>query len=113
MHNREIARSEPTMGWVVVVQLLYLEQEGSRMSRCLQVECAMTTPGLGYAIGFLAHMLVLLSRIVAPEQQPKSERKLFNHGDCKRTRDIPVCPALQPLRLQEDALCVARVRVHC
>jgi hypothetical protein len=45
------------------------------MLRHQQAECAMTTLGLGHAIGFVVHMLVLLSRIVAPEQQPKSKQK--------------------------------------
>jgi hypothetical protein len=51
-----------------------------------QLECAMTTPGLGRAIGFVAHILVLLSRILGPEQQPKSEDKSLNRGYCKRTK---------------------------
>jgi hypothetical protein len=45
------------MGWVVTVWLLFPEQ----VSR-------MLAPGLGCAIEFVACMLVLLSRIVAPEQ---------------------------------------------
>jgi hypothetical protein len=56
---------------VVIVWLLFLEQEVSQMLKYWQVECAMMMPGLGRVIGFVAHMLVLLSRIVALEQQTK------------------------------------------
>jgi hypothetical protein len=61
MCSRETAQFEPTMGWVVVVRLLFLEQDVSRMLKHWQVECAMMTPGLGRAIGFVARMLVMLS----------------------------------------------------
>jgi hypothetical protein len=73
MHSSETARFEPTIRWVVIVWLLYLEQEASRMLRHRQAECVMMTPGLGRAIG-LAHILGLLSRIVGPEQQLKPKQ---------------------------------------
>jgi hypothetical protein len=56
------------------VRLPLLEQDVSWMLRHQQVERAMMKPGLGLAVG-LAHMLVLLSRTVAPEQQPKPRAK--------------------------------------
>jgi hypothetical protein len=59
---------------VVIVWLLFLEQEVSRMLKYWQVECAMMTPGLGRVI-FAVHMLVLLSRILALEQQTKPRQK--------------------------------------
>jgi hypothetical protein len=93
MHSREIAQSEPTTGWVVVVRLLYLEQV-SRMLRHRQAECAMMMPELGRVIGIVADMLTMHSCTLAPEQQSKSEQKLLNHGDCKmHRRDIYACPA--------------------
>ncbi|KAG2740746.1 hypothetical protein P692DRAFT_201796972 [Suillus brevipes Sb2] len=83
------------MGWVVVVRLLHLVhlvQDVSRMLKRRQAECAMMMPGLWRAIG-LAHVLVLLSRIVGSEQPSK-----------------PACPALQPHRQHENGLDVAQVR---
>jgi hypothetical protein len=79
------------MGCVVVVRLLFLflflELDVSRMLRHRQAESAMMTPGLWRATGFVAHMLVLLSRIAGPEQQPKPEQKSFNHSGCKRIKE--------------------------
>jgi hypothetical protein len=91
MHNRETAQSEPTMGCVVVVRLLYLELDVSRMLKHRQAESAMMTPGLGRAIG-LAHVLALLSRIVGPEQQPKPKQKSLNHSERKHIEEtyLPV-----------------------
>jgi hypothetical protein len=92
------------MGWVVVVRLLHLVhlvQDVSRMSKRQQAECAMMMPGLGRAI-VLAHVLVLLSRIVGPEQQTKSEQRLLNHGEHKRIKEtylpVPHCSHINDTR---------------
>jgi hypothetical protein len=50
------------MGWVVVVVgLLFLVQDVSRMLKHWQIERAMTTLELGRAIGIVADVLVMLS----------------------------------------------------
>jgi hypothetical protein len=88
---------------VVIVQLRFLEQEVSRMSKYRQVECAMMTPGLGHVIGFVAHVLVLLSQIAALEQQLKPRQKSLNHGECKRIEVtylfVPHCSHFNNMRL--------------
>jgi hypothetical protein len=72
------------MGWVVVVRLLHLVQDVSRMSKRRQAECAMMMPGL-------AHVLVLLSRIVGTEQPPKPKQKSLNHSKYKHIQERHTC----------------------
>jgi hypothetical protein len=87
---------------VVIVWLLFLEQEVSWMLKYWQVECAMMMPGLGRVI-FVAHMLVFLSRIVALEQQTKPRQKSLNHGEYKRIEEtylfVPHCSHFDNMRL--------------
>jgi hypothetical protein len=61
MCSRETAQCEPTIGWVVIVRLLYLEQGVSQTLKHRQVECAMMTPELWHAIGIVADVLGMLS----------------------------------------------------
>jgi hypothetical protein len=62
----------------------------------------MTTPGLGRAVE-LAHMLVLLSRIVALEQQPKPGQKSLKHSGYKCSKDtylpVPHCSHFGDMRM--------------
>jgi hypothetical protein len=76
---------------VAIVRLLFLEQGVSQTLKHRQTECAMMTPGLERAIEFVAHMLVLPSRIVGPEQQPKPKQTSLNNGEYKHIKERHAC----------------------